>query len=51
MKVRQWQNIFHVIVNANSIEQYVIQNENGIVKYVNGNVEIIVSAKRLLLES
>ena len=46
MKLKPWQNIFHVIVNANSIVQHVIQIKNGIIKHVNVNVKIIVSAKK-----
>ena len=40
-------NIFHVIVNANLIVHHVIQIKNGIMKHVNVNVEIIVTAKIL----
>ena len=36
---------FHVIVNANSIVPHVIQIKNGIIKYVNVNVKIIINAK------
>ena len=42
MELKQWQNIFHVIVNANSI-----QIKNGITKLVNVNVKINVMQKRL----
>ena len=42
MKLKQWQNIFGMIVNANSIVQDVIQNKNGIRKHVNVNVKVIV---------
>ena len=42
-------NIFHVIVNTNSIEQHVIQISNGILKHVNVNVKIIVSAKKIIV--
>ena len=42
MKLKQWQNIFGMIVNANSIVQDVIQNKNGIRKHVNVNVKIMV---------
>ena len=49
MKLQQWQNIFHVIVNANSIAQHVIQNKNRIIKHVNVNVKIIVSAKTVIV--
>ena len=51
MKLKQWQNIFHVIVNANSIAQNVIWNKNGIIKHANVKVKIIVSAKKCKLES
>ena len=47
MKPKQLQNIFHVIANANAIVQHVIQIKNGIMKHVNVNVKIIISAKRL----
>ena len=49
MNLKQWQNTFHVIVNANSIVQHVIQNKNGIINYVNVNVKIIISAKKLIV--
>ena len=29
MKLKQWRNIFHLILNANSIVQHIIQNKNG----------------------
>ena len=35
-----------MIVNANAIVQHVIQIKNGIIKHVNVNVKIIVSAKK-----
>ena len=38
-----------MIVNANSIVQYVIQIKNGIIKHVNVNVKIIVSAKKFIV--
>ena len=44
MKLSQWQNILHVILNANSRVQYVIQIKNGITKHVNVNVKLIVYA-------
>ena len=37
-----------MIVNAYSIVQHVIQNKNGIIKHVNVNVKIIVSAKKII---
>ena len=46
MKLKQWQNIFHEIVNANSIVQHVIQIKSGITKHVNVNVKIIISAQK-----
>ena len=49
MKLKPWQNIFHVILNANSILQHVIQIKNGITKHVNVNVQIIVSAKKIIV--
>ena len=39
----------HVIVNANSIVQYEIQNKNGIIKHVNMNVKIIISANKIIV--
>ena len=47
IKLKQWQDIFHVISNANSIVQHVIQIKNGIIKHVNMNVKIIISAKKI----
>ena len=46
MKLRQCQNIFHFTVYVNSIVQHVIRIKNGIIKHVNVNVKIIVSAKK-----
>ena len=48
MKLGQWHSIFHVIVNANSLVQYVIQIKNGIIKHVNVNVKIIACAKKTI---
>ena len=39
---------FHVILNANSIVQQVIQIKNGIIKHVNVNVNIIVKAEKII---
>ena len=47
--VKQWQNIFHLVVNANSIVQHVIQIKNGIMKHVNMSVKFIISAKKILV--
>ena len=43
---KQCENIFHVIVNENSLVQHVIQIKNGIIIYFNVNVKIIVHAKK-----
>ena len=48
MKLKQLQNLFHVILNANSIVQYVVQIKNGIIMHVNMNVKIIVHAKKII---
>ena len=48
MKLKQLQNIFHVILNENLIEQHEIQNKNGITKHVNGNVKMIISVKKII---
>ena len=37
-----------MVLNANSIVQHVIQIENGIIKHVNVNVKIIISAKKII---
>ena len=42
MKLRQWQNIFHMILKANSIVQYLIQIKKRIIKHVNVNVCLII---------
>ena len=39
---------FHVILNANSIVQQVIQIKNGIIKHVNVNVNFIVKAEKII---
>ena len=49
MKLKQWQKIFHVIVNANSMVQHIIQIKNGIIKHVNVSIKIIVSAKKIIV--
>ena len=38
-----------MIVNANSVVQHVIQIKNKIIKHVHVNVEIIVSAKMIIV--
>ena len=49
MKLKQWQNIFDKIVNANSIVQHVIQIKNGRMKHANISVKIIVNAKKIIV--
>ena len=49
MKLKQWQKIFHVSVNANSMVQHIIQIKNGIIKHVNVSIKIIVSAKKIIV--
>ena len=49
MKLKQWHNIFHVTLNANSIIQHVIQNEKRITKHVNVSVKTIVSAEKTIV--
>ena len=41
--------MFHVISNANSIVEHVIQVKNGITKYVNASVKIIVCAQKIIV--
>ena len=38
-----------MIVNANSIVQHVIQIKNGIMKHVNVNINIIISAENIIV--
>ena len=47
MKLKQWQNKFHVIANVYSIGQLAIQIKNGIMKHVNVSVKITVYAKKI----
>ena len=49
MKLKQWQNTFHVIPNANSIVQHGLQIKNGIIKNVNVNVKILLSTKKIIV--
>ena len=51
MKLKQLLNIFHVIVNANSIVQIAIQikNETKITKLANVDVKIIIRAKKIIV--
>ena len=43
-EAKKWQNIFHAIVNANSLVQHIIQIKNGIMKHANINIKITVGA-------
>ena len=45
------QNLSHVIVNVNSVVQYVIQIKNRMIKHVSVNVKIIVCAKKCIVGS
>ena len=38
-----------MILNANSIVQFVIEIKKGIIKHVNVNVKIIVRAKKIIV--
>ena len=49
MNLKKWQNMFHAIINANLIVQYVIQIKNETKKHVNVNVKIIVSTKKIIV--
>ena len=49
IKLKQWQNIFCIIVSENSIVQHAIQIKNGIIKEVNLNVKIVVSDMEFFL--
>ena len=45
---QKWQNIFHVIVNANAIVEH-IQIKNTIIKHVDVNVKVIISMKNIIV--
>ena len=47
MKIKQWQNTFHMIVNP--IVQHVIQIKNGMMKYVNVSVKVVAHAKKIIV--
>ena len=49
MKLKQWQNIFHVILNANSIVQLAIQIKNRITKHANANVNNYCTCKNIIV--
>ena len=39
----------HLIINANSIAQHVIQIKNEMMKHVNVNAKIVISAKKIIV--
>ena len=41
-------NIFHVILNGNSIVQHIIQITNGILINVNVSLKSVISAKKII---
>ena len=41
-------NIFHVILNGNSIVQHIIQIKNGILINVNVSLKSVISAKKII---
>ena len=41
--------MFHAVVNAISMVHDIIQNKNEIIKLVNVNVKIIISAKKIIV--
>ena len=49
MKQKHWQNIFHWIVNAKLIVQYVIQIKDGISINAKTSVKRIVRAKKSIV--
>ena len=49
MKLKQWQNIFHTIANANSIVQHVIEIKNEILKRDNVSVKVITHARKTIV--
>ena len=51
MKLNHWQNIFHVIANANSLLQQVTQIKNRTMTYVNVCAKGILLAKTIAVGS
>ena len=45
MKQKRWSNVFHVIVNAKSIVQHIIQIKNGIIINFHASVKVIIREK------
>ena len=50
MKLKQRQNRFNPIVNANSVVQHVIQIKNAIIKHVDVNVKVIISVRKIIVK-
>ena len=48
-EAKAMENIFHMIVNAVSLKQYVIQMKNGITKHVNVNVKNTVHTRNSIV--
>ena len=51
MKLKEWQNICHMILKENSMLQHVIQIKNKIVKHVNVNTKFIAHAKKIIVQT
>ena len=49
MKLKQLQNIFLVIAEANSLVQHVIKIKNRITKHVNVSIKFFVSARKVIV--
>ena len=49
MKVKQWQNTFYVIENANRIVKHLTQIKNVVMKHVNVSVKFIVHEKMIIV--
>ena len=49
MKLKQLQNIFLVIAEANSLVQHVIKIKNRITKHVNVSIKFFVSARKIIV--
>ena len=46
--MKHWQNIFHVILNGNSIVQHTVPIKGGIMKRFNASIKIVASAKKII---
>ena len=49
MKMKLWKKGFHLILNASSIKQHIVQNKNGIIKHINVNLKVIVNATKIIV--